>query len=279
MTRTTLSLGIAAVSLILTGTITYAQLTNDAINGCITKAGMLRVLDTAAGETECKQNETPIAWNVTGPQGPKGDTGEQGEPGSAGPAGPQGEKGDKGDKGDPGEPGPAGPQGDAGPTGLQGPAGEDGVDGQDGRDGTSLHLEDGRGQDLGVLLSISSNRYNTFSSELDALLQFTISQDGRVIHVTGGKQLYYMEENCHGNPFVGFVTDLDRALFYGDWDPSGRLYKHDFSEAPQKRISLSEWMGGACQNVTREIEHAIDIEEVSLPFTEPLAWPLRIVAE
>jgi hypothetical protein len=196
--------------------------------------------------------------------------------------GPQGPKGEKGDKGEPGEPGPVGPQGEPGPTGPQGevgPAGPQGLAGDDGRDGTSLHLEDGRGQDLGILLSISSDRYNTFSAELDALLQFTISQDGRVVHVTGGKQLYYMEQNCHGDPFVAFVTDWDHALFKGEWDPSGGLYKHDLSEAPQKRVSLSEWMGGACQNVTREIEHAIDIEEVSLPFTEPLAWPLHVVVE
>jgi hypothetical protein len=56
-------------------------------HGCL-KNGNLRVIDSAT--ESCKQNETPITWNQTGPagiQGPQGPQGIQGAQGLQGPAG------------------------------------------------------------------------------------------------------------------------------------------------------------------------------------------------
>ena len=85
------------------------------IYACEGANGQLRIV---AADAACKQNETPLAWNVTGPQGPKGDVG---------PAGEQGPKGDSGPKGDTGPAGAQGPKGDSGAQGDPGPKGDTGA--------------------------------------------------------------------------------------------------------------------------------------------------------
>ena len=68
----------------------YAQSSNT-IQGCYdNKSGALR---KAASPNDCTQKETPISWNIVGPQGPQGIQGPQGVPGPQGPAGPQGPPG------------------------------------------------------------------------------------------------------------------------------------------------------------------------------------------
>jgi hypothetical protein len=60
-----------------------------AISACYSNAdGTLRVIDTAG--QHCKSTETPLAWNLRGPQGLPG---PQGSPGPEGPPGPQGRQG------------------------------------------------------------------------------------------------------------------------------------------------------------------------------------------
>lgn len=124
---------------------------NDTIYGCYNNTnGQLR---RVSAPTECKPNETALAWNIQGPkgergekgdpgpQGPQGPAGPQGAKGDTGPAGPQGlhgaqgEKGEKGDKGDNGDQGSPGPQGPVGPAGPQGPQGEKGEKGDAGPQG------------------------------------------------------------------------------------------------------------------------------------------------
>ena len=81
----------------------YAS-TTGIIYACV-KSGQLRIVDVAVG---CKAHETPLNWNIVGPQGPKG---AKGDPG------PQGVPGAKGDAGPQGVPGAAGAKGDTGPQG------------------------------------------------------------------------------------------------------------------------------------------------------------------
>jgi hypothetical protein len=63
------------------------------IHACYKSNGDLRVVD---GAPDCKNNETTLAWNQTGPQGapgPQGIAGPQGPQGATGPAGPAGVSG------------------------------------------------------------------------------------------------------------------------------------------------------------------------------------------
>lgn len=103
----------AAVSIGAAGIAAATIPTNNTIDACYAKGGLLRVIDPTL--TGCEKGETSLAWNV---QGPKGDQGEVGPSGPAGPAGPEGA---------PGEPGPQGATGPEGPAGPQGPPGEPGT--------------------------------------------------------------------------------------------------------------------------------------------------------
>ncbi len=123
-----IGLCIAVVALILTGTLTYAQLANTTINACVSKVGIVRIIPDGS-PIKCLKHETLLTWNTAGPKGDKGDQGEpgpvgskgdKGEAGESGPAGPQGEKGDTGETGPEGEQGPVGPQGEKGAQGLAG---------------------------------------------------------------------------------------------------------------------------------------------------------------
>jgi hypothetical protein len=121
---------------------------NGTIHGCYVTPSEhgLRLVVKAS---DCKANETPIAWNQTGQVGPVGPQGLKGDTGNTGPVGPQGLKGDTGNtgpvgpqglKGDTGDTGPAGPQGlkgDTGDTGLVGPTGATGATGSEGPAGAA----------------------------------------------------------------------------------------------------------------------------------------------
>jgi len=72
-----LAVGIVVV-LVLAGTAVAAASIPDAsgvIHGCrSTKTGVLRVIDTDAGQT-CSKDEAALSWNQIGPQGPAGPQG------------------------------------------------------------------------------------------------------------------------------------------------------------------------------------------------------------
>jgi hypothetical protein len=82
-------------------TVAFAQNT---IYGCAKQStGDLRQVPSSAF---CKNNETPLSWNITGPAGPQGQTGPAGPQGQTGPTGPQGQTGPAGPQGAPGGPSP-----------------------------------------------------------------------------------------------------------------------------------------------------------------------------
>jgi hypothetical protein len=103
--------GIISLSLASTGiVIATIPSPSGVIYGCYTKStAAIRVIDSAVDN--CKQNETQLTWNQTGPQGPAGPAGPAGPVGATGPTGPQGLVG------------PIGPTGATGATGATGPAG------------------------------------------------------------------------------------------------------------------------------------------------------------
>jgi hypothetical protein len=90
------------------------------VHACVAANGTLRVV---AATVACKQSETALDWNITGPQGPIGLTGATGPAGSQGPVGPPGSEGATGPMG------PQGPSGAQGETGATGAAGTPGLSG------------------------------------------------------------------------------------------------------------------------------------------------------
>jgi hypothetical protein len=67
------------LTLTVVGGVALAQ--NETIDACVKSNGEVRIVET--GEV-CKDNETPLSWNVTGPVGPQGPEGPPGPPGPGG---------------------------------------------------------------------------------------------------------------------------------------------------------------------------------------------------
>src|SRR5262245_36488137 len=113
--RTVIScLFVFGVSMLVIPLVVRTQ-TSNTIKGCVNKTtGALRI------DNDCRFNELPIVWNITGPQGQQG---ERGVAGAQGPQGPKGDQGDQGPQGPKGDQGDQGAQGAAGPAGPQGPPG------------------------------------------------------------------------------------------------------------------------------------------------------------
>ena len=101
--RTTLRLPLAvATAMILlaapaaasgSSDVTSAPTAGDVILACANKQGDVRIVESHA---DCRRNETPVRWNVRGPEGPRGPVGPQGPQGPQGPEGPQGAQGPPG---------------------------------------------------------------------------------------------------------------------------------------------------------------------------------------
>jgi type VI secretion system secreted protein Hcp len=99
--KRTLLIAAALLAVVAAGAGTYAYAAasdSTTINGCVGSDGKLRVLSSS---DTCKQNETALSWNTTGPQGLAGPAGAQGP---AGPAGRDGRDGLNGSTGTPPDP-------------------------------------------------------------------------------------------------------------------------------------------------------------------------------
>jgi hypothetical protein len=160
--------------------------TTTTIDACADRNGALRLV--LPGKP-CGSRETPVSWNVVGPQGPTGAQGLPGMPGMIGPQGPPGAAGETGASG------PAGPQGPQGIPGVIGPQGPEGVAGPAGPTG-GLTVIDADGVAVGVLISpnnvaisVDGRNYSLF-----------ISKDG---FSTGtGQQFWYMDTTCTDGPYM-----------------------------------------------------------------------------
>ncbi|MEK7575559.1 MAG: collagen-like protein [Patescibacteria group bacterium] len=196
-------------------------------------------------------------------------------------------------------PGPVGPQGPQGIQGLQGeigPIGSQGPQGESGSSGTSFYLIDANGQNLGKLLSIdnlldsslsysSVATYVTYLSDLGVALRFLEDKSKKVELKATNKVLYYDEVDCTGIPYV------DGSLM------SQRLYRDDTRHTPffvatedapvinlnslsYTATGTAPWIINDCISSTSTpfvVPTAYRSQEVTLPFTEPLAGPFRII--
>ena len=113
---------VAAGSALISGVALADVPDSGVFHACVTdKHGddeqLLRIIDTSIGGS-CRQNESPVSWNASGPAGPAGAQGPAGPAGARGPAGPAGAQGPTGPAGPAGAQGPAGPPGDSASTSV-----------------------------------------------------------------------------------------------------------------------------------------------------------------
>lgn len=162
------------------------------ILACMNKEGNLRVVEALEN---CKNNETPLYWNIQGGQG---------EPGPQGPAGPQGA------------------EGDAGPAGSQGAQGEQGPEGPQGPMGPLV--EDGNGNVLGFLVNMGTTHTWVLSEEGYTFVMTPV--DGKL----SKKTLLYANSSCTG-PLYTLLSSLasDNSATKSTW---GQVFPTTNQELP-----------------------------------------------
>lgn len=231
----------------------YTQAVGNEITVCVTKGGLVHVIGSEFRRADCKENESLLTWNITGLQGPKGDKGDQGLQGEQGIQGPKGDKGD---------------------TGSQGPR------------GNSLRVVDADGQDLGVFVGGGQDNPNIFLSQLNMVVPLYNHYDNdgpgpdqnRSFVGVGGGNLYFLQPNCTGDTwFRGahgpslLIKDYRRLRYFqGEGGPLSLI-------TPQSAWDVSQRDDNPqCENRNDGTFYAQRVHEVMLPFSEPLAWPLKI---
>lgn len=175
-----------------------------------------------------------------------------------------------------GEPGDPGTQGEPGPQGPEGPVGPEGPQGLRGPKGFSFHVFDGANQDLGIMIDFTPNGYNTYLPDQDLVLRFETRSNGiATLEATYAGGTYYPDDNCAGVAFAENVLN-GQQLFRGSAMPYYRALVG--SPAIRNFRSRSELSSG-CHNEIGTFQHSYLVQLVTLPFTQPLIWPLRIGEE
>lgn len=187
------------------------------IHACVKKSnGDVRII--APGGT-CRANETPLAWNISGPPGPEGPEGPAGPTGATGPTGPQG------------------------PTGPAGPG--------------SLRVVDANGQKVGevvgvdVLRNIGPIPQAIVAFKADDVIvalavdQNTIQAPG-ALDVFAGPPLFFASPGCQGQ---ALLVDLNQVFpLAAIIAPGWTLWFADQRQPPVRTIVQSHMLAnGTCE--------------------------------
>ena len=155
--------------------------------------------------------------------------------------------------------GPQGPKGDTGERGFVGP---------------TLHLYDANGQNLGSLVTASDalGRYFiTFLSGENVFLVADQNANGISLHGGGQGGLYFLERDCGGTPYTNLWANPTGATY----SSGQRFFKYTTGLASSQQ-PLSVFDSRGCVNELPGAGEIYPLQEFSLPFSLPLAWPLEV---
>jgi hypothetical protein len=259
----TAKITIITAALLLSGTWAYAQVAGAQLSACVSRSGDTRILLPGFTSSSCARNERLVTWSVTGPKGDKGDKGDNGAQGLQGYPGIQGATGTPGIAGGNGQNGAPGAKGDMGLPGKQ------------------YHLYDANNQDLGVLISATGNRYQTFLPDLgvfvsihESSLTQTNSPYDPYLSVGDDATALYASADCTGDGFLPVLVPL-----YVLHDEHGQ-YLLPTSDLPVTRVSLSVFRsanGGTCQSMSAQAFNATYLlKPITLPFSDPVVKPVHV---
>lgn len=229
--------------------------------------------------TEVRQQIANISL-TPGPQGPAGPQGPKGDKGDTGLQGPQGNVGPKGEPGDQGVSGPQGPKGEQGEPGAKGDTGAQGPQGPTGMASTSLHLFDGNGQDLGILVDVdfdssaNTNYYYTYLPTVGAITKFTVPGGHEGFRLN--RTLYFSEIDCTGTPYIADLSAFDpNKLFKVVFDNKQNYFKGtaDYGAPRTSRSYVTTY--NTC-NSGQERRHFYQLEQVVVPLSNAGLSPYTI---
>lgn len=159
----------------------------------------------------------------------------------------------------------------------EGIKGDSGIDGKDGADGANLHLFDANGQDLGIYIGFEAGgdaTHKTYVPALHAFLEFYVRNltSGATVTVEPRGGVFYMQSNCEG---VVYITDekIPNMLLRDE-----NKFFVVTSDAPTSQTLKSEWHDSGCVNTNIFLNGLYRVEEVTLPFSYPPAFPLEVRA-
>ncbi len=252
----------------------------------IKKTGIVRIISTNTN-LKCKKTETLLTINTVGPQG------EKGEPEPVGPKGDQGAAGTQGLKGDSGPVGPAGPQG---PIGLTGQAG--GLNAYDANEqflgqspgGYSVFLP----APISAYINLSNfgdipdrNRYDP-----NAVPSINFNPNYRPLTTDPigllSSQTFYQYSNCTGLPVQVYEisSPLSPQVLKGIGSAEGKYFVYEQKTFNNLNNITTESFTTTQENGTKvctnqvntgasSVPSTFELKEVTLPFTLPVALPLR----
>lgn len=159
--------------------------------------------------------------------------------------------------------------------GVQGPIGQQGPQGLQGHSGLNLHLFDGNDQYLGIFLSLNQEMFTTFLPQENVIIDFSkhYNNFGDVIRLRQ-EEIQFTEVNCSGNPYTIRTSVAADTLMKA----AQGLYYKVTTDPVVVLITTSRMNSGGCNN-TSSRDSLRRLEQVSIPFTEPVAWPLEIRTE
>lgn len=174
----------------------------------------------------------------------------------------------------PGPQGEQGPQGEVGPMGPEGPIGEQGLNGSN---GMNLHLLDANGQDLGILLDSDNSLFKTYLNDLNVILDFRVKHYPELSNPQLELEkwgIYFTGYDCTNEAFIANDNSVFKVRSNGN-----RHFKLLNDLKPRTVYSVLD-VSNSCYNVPpHTFGKTTGLEEITLPFTQPLAWPPRIELE
>lgn len=218
------------------------------ITACVNKSGLVYLIGQGFTFKKCNGKDQLISWNTTGPQGPKGDQGVQGLQGEQGV---QGEKGDKGDKG------------------------------VSGTNIGALHLFDGAGQDLGLLIgtSLTNGRFDTYLPDLPngpVVLEFYRPGNNVIALGASSPDLFFTEAGCTGDAFIDHKEFLPQRVMTARYSQSPSYFVFQPNTQAERHSKSRSGAPGTCEEFQGGFGETYLVTFVSLPFTLPPTWPLEV---
>lgn len=164
-----------------------------------------------------------------------------------------------------------------GQIGLEGPQGPKGDTGANGENATELHLYDTNNQDLGIVIDADpSSKFISFNKDLGVSLIFS-AQDATLLPLH--LKLGFEGSDCTGMPFELLNRNkipLTPSTLVISSD--SRYFRAVGSTHAQSGSSYLNDVG-ICENGATTTISTYSLQNIILPFSEPVAWPLHINSE
>lgn len=169
-----------------------------------------------------------------------------------------------------------GPQGPMGPAGSQGPQGEQGLTGPKGEQGPpgpagAIDVYDANGQYLGQLLRPGSPSESYIYIYVPSLQSTIVLNDDDMLYVSG--ELEFESYDCTGQAYTHLENHM---IIFKNYNNDSKAYKALGTPKINVLAYHSFRSGGQCYTVTQNKTNVIAVQEVTLPFTLPVALPLRL---